>query len=131
MSNTINVKERKFDMDSLPKPVGWRILVAPLDIEEITAGGIVLPDSNIEAKQHNQYVGQVVAMGESCFKHPVFEEIGSGNWCEVGDWVLFNQYAGMGAKVYDESGELVHLRFINDQSILAVTNDPASLDTGI
>ena len=41
------------------KPLDDRVVVAPLDAEETTAGGIVLPDSAKEKPQR----GKVVAVG--------------------------------------------------------------------
>lgn len=133
MSDTTitTVKTHTYDESKLPKPVGWRILIEPITIEKTTPSGFILPDSNIEAQEHNRYVGRVVAMGSACFKHPVFQEVGGEAWCKVGDWVLYNQYTGMGAKIRDKSGELVSMRFINDKAVLAVTDDPTSFDTGI
>lgn len=125
------VKLRIYDEESLPKPVGWRILVEPITIERITPGGLVLPDSNIEAQEHNRYVGRVVAMGDACYKHPIFQEVGGKPWCHVGDWIIYNQYTGMGAKIKDSNGEVVHMRFINDKAVLATTKNPESFEIGI
>lgn len=70
------------------KPLGDRLIVKPVDEEETTASGIVLPDTAKEKPQK----GKVVAVGE-------------GNWDEdgekripldvaEGDEVLYSKYGG-------------------------------------
>jgi chaperonin GroES len=61
------------------KPVGERALVKPVEQEETTASGIVLPDT---AKERPQ-TGQVVAIGDS-------GEV----MVSEGDLVLFAKYSG-------------------------------------
>jgi len=126
--NTLEIKTHVYDSDQLPQPVGWRILVEPIDIEEKTAGGIILAEEHKKAKEYNRYVGKVVAMGPDCYLHPTFAELGGVPWCKVGDWILYNQYTGMGANIRDEDGELVHLRFINDKAVLATAVDPRAFE---
>jgi chaperonin GroES len=70
------------------KPLGDRLIVKPVDEEETTASGIVLPDTAKEKPQK----GKVIAVGE-------------GNWDEdgekripldvaEGDEVLYSKYGG-------------------------------------
>ena len=69
------------------KPLDDRIVVQPLEAEEVSAGGIVLPDSAKEKPQR----GKVVAMGPG-------KLLDSGERSaielEVGDEVLFGKYGG-------------------------------------
>ncbi len=69
------------------KPLDDRVVVEPLDAEETTAGGIVLPD----AAQEKQQRGKVVAVGPGRL-------LDSGERCavsvKVGDEVLFGKYGG-------------------------------------
>ena len=69
------------------KPLDDRIVVEPLAAEEMTSGGIVLPDSAKEKPQR----GTVVAIG-------VGKLLDSGNRCEmsvtVGDEVIYGKYSG-------------------------------------
>lgn len=120
----LNVKTHEYDVDKLPRPTGWHILVEPIDIEEKTAGGIILAEEHKKAKEYNRYVGKVIAMGVGCYRHPTFQQVGGDAWCELGDWVLYNQYTGMGANIRDINGEMVHLRFINDKAVIATAKDP-------
>ena len=69
------------------KPLDDRVVVEPMEAEETTAGGIVLPDAAKEKPQR----GKVVAVGPGRL-------LDSGERCKValavGDEVLFGKYGG-------------------------------------
>ncbi len=78
------------------KPLGDRLIVKPVDEEETTASGLVLPDTAKEKPQK----GKVVAVGD-------------GNWDEdgekripldvaEGDEVLYSKYGGTDITVEGE-----------------------------
>ena len=77
------------------KPLGDRLLVEPIEQEEMTASGIVLPDSAKEKPMQ----GKVVAVGPGARK-----EDGSRASMDVseGDTVLYAKYAGTEIKVGSE-----------------------------
>lgn len=106
------------------KPTGWRILVRPVKIETKSAGGIVLPESVKQAKEHLRYVGQVVAMGPLCYLHDKFG--GDQPWCTVGDWIAYGQYAGQEMLVKIDDG-IEKLRIINDDEVLCTMPSPDSV----
>ena len=74
------------------QPLGDRILVEPLEAEEKTSGGIVIPDTAKEKQQK----GKVVAVG----KGRVSDE-GKLTPLEVkvNDQVLFGRYSGSEIKI--------------------------------
>ena len=74
------------------QPLGDRVLVEPLEAEDKTSGGIIIPDTAKEKQQR----GKVVAVG----KGRVTEE-GKVTPLEVkaGDLVLFGRYSGSEIKV--------------------------------
>ena len=74
------------------QPLGDRVLVEPLEAEDKTSGGIIIPDTAKEKQQR----GKVVAVG----KGRVTEE-GKLTPLEVktGDQVLFGRYAGSEIKI--------------------------------
>ncbi len=74
------------------QPLGDRVLVEPLEAEERTASGIVIPDSAKEKQQK----GKVIAIG----KGRVAED-GKVTPLEVkvNDQVLFGRYSGTEVKV--------------------------------
>jgi chaperonin GroES len=83
------------------KPLGDRIIVKAVSAEEMTAGGIVLPDSAKEKPQE----GDVIAVGPG-------SQLPSGKKMpmdvKVGDRVFYGKYAGTEVKVGTE--EYVILR---------------------
>ena len=69
------------------RPLGDRILVKRLDEEEVTAGGIIIPDTAKEKPQE----GKVIAVGNG--KRQDDGEIRPLD-VKKGDKVLFSKYAG-------------------------------------
>ncbi len=74
------------------KPLGDRVVVEPIEQEEVTAGGIVLPETAKEKPQQ----GNVLAVGpggrDEDGKHVAMD-------VSVGDKVLYAKYAGTEFKV--------------------------------
>ena len=89
------------------KPVGDRIIIKPMEKEETTASGIVLPDSAKEKPQE----GKVVAVG--------FRRTEKGERQELdvkeGDRVIFSKYAGTELKY-----EGVEYLIMREADILAI-----------
>lgn len=79
-------------MSTVLKPLGSRVVVEPLEQEEVTAGGIVLPETAKEKPQR----GKVLSVGpgdrdEDGDRIPLD--------VKVGDTVLFAKYAGTEIKM--------------------------------
>ena len=91
------------------QPLGDRIIVKPLEAEEKTKGGIVLPDTAKE-KPHE---GKVLAVG----KGKVLEN-GQHVSPEVktGDRVLYGKYSG--SEVITQEGE--EILIMREEDILAI-----------
>ena len=83
------------------KPLGDRVVVRPSSEEEVTKGGIILPDTAKERPQR----GEVIAVGPGRL-----DENGKRIVMEVkkGDKVIYAKYAGTEIKENDE--ELLILR---------------------
>ena len=90
------------------KPLGDRILIKPLEAEDKTKGGIILPDTAKEKPQE----GKVVAVGKGRML-----ESGKIEPSEVkaGDKVLYGKYSGTEIKVNGEE----HL-IVKEEDILAI-----------
>ena len=77
------------------KPLGDRIIVKATSAEEVTKGGIVLPDTAQEKPQE----GEVIAVGPG-------KVLDSGKMMpmdvKVGDKIIFAKYGGTEVKVGDE-----------------------------
>ena len=90
------------------KPLGDRVVVKPTARDEISAGGIVLPDTAKEKPQK----GTVVAVGLGR-KDDDGDRISVD--VEVGDVVIFAKYSGTEFKLGDEE-----LLILSEKDILAV-----------
>ncbi len=89
------------------RPLDDRVVVQPSEAEEVTAGGIVLPDAAQEKPQR----GKVVAVG-------VGKLLDSGNRGElsvgVGDEVIYGKYGGSDIEVDGQE-----LKILRESDILA------------
>ena len=90
------------------KPLGDRVVVKPLNLEQTTKSGIVLPDTAKEKPQQ----GEVIAAGAGRIKDDG-ERVAMD--VKVGDRVLFAKYAGTEFKLEDEE-----LLILGEKDILAV-----------
>ena len=113
-------EKQKKEVEKVPQPTGWRMVLYPLKLESKTSAGLHLTDDTVEQSQIMTNVCKVLKMGPSCYKDKIrFPE---GPWCKEGDWVLITRYAGSRIKI--EGGEL---RIVNDDEILAVIDDPRDI----
>lgn len=79
------------------KPIGDHVLVQPLNKEEVTKSGIVLPDSAQEKPQE----GTVLAVGSGKYidgQLVSFKDLG----IEVGQVVMFTKYGPTEIKIDDK-----------------------------
>jgi chaperonin GroES len=90
------------------QPLGDRVLIKPMEAEEKTKGGIVLPDTAKEKPQR----GEIVAVG----KGKILEngEVKALD-VKVGDKVLYGKYSGTEI-TYDEEEYLI----VREDDILAI-----------
>jgi chaperonin GroES len=92
----------------LLKPLGDRIIIELVELEEKTASGIVLPDTAKEKPQEGKVIavgtGRVLDNGER-----VALEV------SVGDSIIFSKYAGTEVK-YDGNEYLI----VRENDILAI-----------
>jgi chaperonin GroES len=90
------------------KPLGNRVVVEPLEQEEVTAGGIVLPETAKEKPQK----GAVLSVGPG-------ERDDEGKRIpmdvSVGDTVLFAKYSGTEVKIDNKK-----LLILRESDILAI-----------
>ena len=93
------------------KPLGDRVVVQPVEEEETTASGIVLPDTAKEKPQE----GKILAVGPG----RILDD-GKREQIDVkqGQKVLYAKYAGTEFKVNEED-----LLIVSQKDILAVVED--------
>ena len=89
-------------------PIGENIVVKRLEAEEVTAGGIVLPDAAKEKPQQ----GRVLSVGDGRLLPGGAR---AAQQLSEGDRVLFDRYAGTEVRVNGDS-----LLIMREDEILAV-----------
>lgn len=98
---------------------GFRILVRPDPVEEVTKGGIILAtDKRMEAGATQ--TGTVIDVGTEAFRS-YNRAAGFGEryvpWCKPGDYISFARYAG---KWIDDLVTKEELLMINDEDVTGV-----------
>ena len=91
------------------QPLGDRIIVQPLAIQEVTKGGIVIPDTAKEKPQE----AKVVAVGKG--KRDDKGQIQPVE-VKVGDVVLYGKYSG--TEIKDKKGEAFLI--MREEDVLAI-----------
>jgi len=119
------VKEAKEEtqetnLDKLPTPTGWRILVMPFKVKEETKGGIIIAQETLDRARVATQVGYVLKMGDLCYEDK--DKYPTGPWCKEKDWVIFARYAGSRMEI--DGGEI---RMLNDDEVLGTINSPEDL----
>lgn len=100
------------------KPKGYRVLIRPDPVEEISEGGIVLA-VNERKERAAGTTGRVVGIGPTAWKSydpgPDWEP-----WAELGDHIVYSRYGGIWVKDPESKEDLI---LINDQDVLMVIGD--------
>ena len=91
------------------RPLGDRVVIKPLEQEEVTASGIVLPETAKEKPQK----GKIVAVGPGARTDSGERQAMD---VKVGDNVLYAKYAGTEIKLGSDNTVLV----VRESDILAV-----------
>ncbi|MCK4881617.1 MAG: co-chaperone GroES [Candidatus Omnitrophica bacterium] len=91
------------------QPLADRIIVKPLEAEETTKGGIVLPDTAKEKPQE----GKVLAVGSG--KKTDDGKIQTLE-LKVGDRILYGKYSGTEISTKEEEGLLI----MREEDVLAI-----------
>jgi len=105
----------------LPKPVGYRLLIALPQIEETFEGSELIKTNQIKhQEQVLSIIGAVIDMGDQCYADE--ERFPTGAWCKPGDFVMFRANSGTRFKIGG-----TEYRLMNDDSIEAVVADPRGI----
>ncbi len=89
------------------QPLGDRVLVKPLEAEEKTKGGIILPDTAKEKQQE----GEVKAVGKGRTEDGKIVALE----VKVGDKVLYGKYSGTEIKIDGDD-----MLIVKEEDILAI-----------
>lgn len=104
-------------LDKLPKPTGYKLLVAMPSVEDKTEGGVFIPDDLKALEQTASIVGLVVRMGPEAYADK--GKFPGGPWCKEEDYVIFRSYSGTRFKIGKQE-----FRIINDDTVEATVDDP-------
>ena len=80
------------------KPLGSRVLIEPLEAEEVTKSGIIIPDSAKEERSE----GKVIAIGSGLVDGKEYKFS-----VKVGDKVLYGKYSGEEVKIEGKDYKVV------------------------
>ena len=114
------VEKQKKEIEKVPNPTGYRIVLFPLKLDSKTKSGIILTDETVAESQITTNICKVLKVGPDAYKDK--EKFPTGPWCKTDDWVLITRCAG--SRIRIDGGEL---RIINDDEILAVIDDPRDI----
>ena len=105
----------------LPKPVGYRVLVALPQVEETFGETGLLKSTTTMNQEHiMSIIGLVLDMGDQAYSDD--DRFPSGPWCKAGDYVMFRMNTGTRFKV-----GWIEYRLMNDDSIEAIVADPRGI----
>lgn len=100
------------------KPIKYGVLIKVEKVEDLSAGGLYIPESAQEKQQYNVDRGEIIDMSDNAFKD-------TGMWKEkpkIGEMVLFNKYAGTVLHKRDGREKIIY-RLCNDTEILAILKE--------
>jgi co-chaperonin GroES (HSP10) len=107
------------------QPVGWRVLIRPYKPKDTWGESeIAIASEALESEELLTYVGQIVAMGDQCFKAVTRSGIDMSTIepkPKVGDWVMFGTYGGQAIRMKNNTKYLI----MNDDGIMGIVRDPA------
>jgi len=101
----------------LPRPCGYKILIALPKAEDTYESGIVKADVVRKQEEIATVIGLVLELGSEAYKDK--DKFSAGPWCKEGDYVIIRAYSGTRFKLYG-----TEYRLINDDTIEGVVTDP-------
>jgi|TARA_R100001443_G_scaffold29693_2_gene42930 co-chaperonin GroES (HSP10) len=106
--------------NQLPKPTGYKILIALPDPDEKTEGGILKAKQTLEQEEIGSICGFVMEIGPDAYQDK--KRFPNGAYCKERDWILMRSYSGTRFKIHGKE-----FRLINDDSVEAVIDDPRGI----
>ena len=96
------------------QPIGDRVVVYPIEREQTTASGIVIPET---ANGEKPQEGIVLAMGKGGIGK---DAVNPADFLKVGDKVLFGKYAGDEVKLKTKDGKMIEVKVLHIDSVLGI-----------
>lgn len=105
----------------LPRPMGYKILVAVPKAEETFGGVLVKADTTVRNEEILSLIGYVLDLGPDAYKDK--GRFPSGvPFCKPGDYIMMRSYSGTRFKIGDNE-----FRLINDDSVEALVPNPKAI----
>lgn len=102
------------------KPQGWTVVVR-LYTEPKVVNGIFRPDIVHDEQQYRSCVGLVVLKSKAAYLDPRYEQ--TGEWCSIGDWVVFPRHAG-----YKVNYKKAPIFILKEDAIDLIIDDPRDIE---
>lgn len=99
-------------------PTEFKCLVEPKPIEEVSRGGIIIPDMTKDHDKYAQIEGSIVAVSHLAFSYATADEWGDKK-PKAGDKILYAKYAGVRVKGKDGKEYVL----VNDKDICATIEE--------
>jgi chaperonin GroES len=96
------------------QPIGDRVVVMPLEKEQVSASGIVIPETSSKEKPQE---GIVIALGKGGIGK---DTANPSEFLKVGDKVLFGKYSGDEVKLKSKSGKDIEVKILHLDSVLGI-----------
>jgi co-chaperonin GroES (HSP10) len=101
----------------LPRPCGYKILVALPKIEETYESGLIKADTVRRQEEVATVIAAVLELGPDAYNDKA--KFPNGPWCKVGDYVILRAYSGTRFRLHGNE-----FRLINDDTVEGVVADP-------
>lgn len=100
------------------EPLGDRVIIRPLEKEQVSASGIVIPETSSKEKPQE---GVVIALGKGGIMNDKGVAASDPNkFLKLGDVVLFGRYAGDDLKLKDKAGKDIEVKILHLDSVLGI-----------
>lgn len=97
------------------EPLGDRVVVVPVEKEQTTKSGIIIPET---ASGEKPSEGIVIALGTGGMMDDGKEMANPHDYLKIGDHVLYGRYAGDDVKLKNIEGKDVEVKILHIGSVL-------------
>ena len=106
----------------LPKPLNWKVLVQPNQVNMKTKGGLYLPSISKDNEEYLTAHGRIAAMGDLAYKDRDTGEAWKTVSLKVNDRVTYGKYAGQKITING-----VKLLLLNDDELTSIIPEGAEI----
>jgi co-chaperonin GroES (HSP10) len=106
----------------LPKPLNWKVLVQPNQVNMKTKGGLYLPSISKDNEEYLTAHGRIAAMGDLAYKDRDTGEAWKTVSPKVNDRVTYGKYAGQKITING-----VKLLLLNDDELTSIIPEGAKI----